>query len=101
MIYNVREGQGTSDVTIQEFGDLEYLFTILSDNQLSINDKLDGNISIIINNENVGNEIVKNEIIRNGFKFANQIKQTEYLGYKMEGEEGYIVDENGFKILIG
>ena len=43
-----RENQNIWDVTLQEFGDVEYLFTLLNDNSLNVNSKLRSGQNITI-----------------------------------------------------
>jgi hypothetical protein len=55
-----KENQNIWDITLQEFGDVEYLFTLLEDNSLNINSKLRSGQNITINNSGVGNNDIKN-----------------------------------------
>lgn len=57
---NVKSGQNIWDVALQEFGDIEQVFTLINDNDLNLNFKLQSNQIITINNSNVGNENIKN-----------------------------------------
>lgn len=55
----VKDGQNLYDVTLQEFGTLEELFTIIADNDINVNKRLAAGQDLVTNNENVGDETVK------------------------------------------
>lgn len=55
----VLEGQSLFDISTQEFGSLEDLFILLTDNNLAINDRLTSGQDLVINKTGVGNEDVK------------------------------------------
>lgn len=59
----VQDGQNIFDVTTEQFGNLEELFILLIDNNLSINTRLISGQELVINKTGVGNEDVKNFVV--------------------------------------
>lgn len=55
----VRADQDIFDICIQEFGSLEQISILISDNNLNFNGDVVQGQELIINNEDVGNEDVK------------------------------------------
>lgn len=55
----VADGQSIFDICLQEFGQMDDLFTLLTDNNLSLNSKLASGVELEINNTGAGNENVK------------------------------------------
>ena len=55
----VLDGQSLFDIATQEFGSLEDLFVLLTDNNLAINERLTSGQDLVINKTGVGNEDVK------------------------------------------
>ena len=55
----VLQNQNIFDISIQEFGSLENLFTLLNDNSLSVNAKLISGQDLTVNKVNIGNEDIK------------------------------------------
>ena len=68
---NVKTNQSIFDICLQEFGQLDNLFTLLVDNSLNPNSKLKGGQDLIVNNANVGNQSVKDFVILNNIKYCN------------------------------
>jgi len=58
----VQDNQSIFDIATQEFGTLEQLFVLLSDNNLGPNAKLKPGQDLVINKINVGDEDVKDFI---------------------------------------
>jgi len=71
MNYTVKTGQNIFDVCVQHFGTLDYLFTMLSDNNLDLNSPLTSGIVLEINSNLLGNELIKRTIIKNSCIFVN------------------------------
>ena len=59
MIYTVKNNQSILDIALQKFGNLEYLFEILSDNNLDINQQLSSGMELSINPVGKGDETIK------------------------------------------
>ena len=55
----VLDGQSLFDIATQEFGSLEDLFILLTDNNLAINERLTSGQDLVINKTGVGNEDIK------------------------------------------
>ena len=55
----VLDGQSLFDIATQEFGSLEDLFVLLTDNNLAINERLTSGQDLVINKTGVGNEDIK------------------------------------------
>jgi len=81
---NISDGQNIWDITLQEFGDLEKVMTLLTDNDLNFNFKLKSNQNITINNSNVGNDNIKNFYKFSGLKLSND--QTEAMPPNIAGD---------------
>jgi hypothetical protein len=80
----VSSGQNIWDVALQEFGDIEQVFTFIADNDLNLNFKLKPSQNIIINNSGIGNNDIKNL-----FKFSKIIlnnDQTEAMPPNIGGD---------------
>lgn len=80
----IKSGQNIWDLTLQEFGDVEYLFTVLTDNDINPNQKLKSGQKITINNSNLGNNDIKNF-----YKFSGKIltnDQTEAMPPNIGGD---------------
>jgi hypothetical protein len=71
MIIEAKDGQNIMDVTIQEFGDIENFFDILTDNDLSIDSYIQGGQQITANTTGEGEEEVKEFYINNNIKPKN------------------------------
>jgi len=67
----VKNGQSVFDITTQEFGTLEELFTLLVDNDLNANSKLISGQELIINKIGKGEENIKSFITLGGIVFNN------------------------------
>jgi len=95
MNYTVKNGQSIFDVCLQFFGTLEYLFTILSDNNLDLNSPLTSGMELKINNNLLGNELIKRTIIKNNCIFVNEqqtIIQTNGVGdYNNDFNNDYFI----------
>ena len=81
---NISDGQNIWDITLQEFGDLEKVMTLLTDNDLNFNFKLKSNQDITINNSNIGNDNIKNFYKFSGLKLSND--QTEAMPPNIAGD---------------
>lgn len=81
---NVLSGQNIWDIALQEFGDIEYVGNLISDNNLSFNSKLQSGQQITINNSNIGNNNIKNLFIFSGLKLNNN--QTEAMPPSIGGD---------------
>lgn len=57
-----KDGQNLFDIAIQSFGTLEQLFTLITDNNLSLNTKLKSGQELVINKEGIGDDNIKNFI---------------------------------------
>jgi len=66
-------GQSEYDITIQEYGSMEYLFDFLIDNDLSINSRITANQVLIKSDENE----FKFEVTTNKNNIINVTKQVE------------------------
>jgi hypothetical protein len=76
MNYTVRENQSIFDVCLQNFGTLESLFTILSENNINVNSNLSSGQNLVINNTLIGNEFMKKSIIKQNLTYVNQQLKT-------------------------
>lgn len=65
------KNQSIFDVSVQEFGNLEELFTLLDDNNLTLNTKLVSGQDLLINKTNTGDENVKDFISLNNLTLNN------------------------------
>lgn len=81
----VQEGQSIFDIVTEQFGDIEQLFVLLEDNNLSISSKLQAGQKLLINNTNLGNKEIKDYIYLHAIKLNNG--QNEKLP---EGYGGYV-----------
>jgi len=63
MALSVLQGQNIFDICVQEFGNLEELFVLLLDNNISANEKLISGQELVINKTGVGNENVKDFVV--------------------------------------
>jgi hypothetical protein len=72
----ISENQNIFDVTCMYFGSIEYLFTVLQDNNLSISDRLIGGESLLINNKSLGNETIKKRVVKENWFFNNYQSQS-------------------------
>jgi hypothetical protein len=70
------DGQNIFDITCMYFGDISYLFTPVSDNSISISDRLVSGNYLLINNRNVGNESIKNMVVNGNLIFNNYQTQS-------------------------
>ena len=71
MTITVKYGQSIFDVCLENYGSLEYLFTLLADNDLTINSKLQSGQEIVINNLGIGDENIKSFVSLQKKKFNN------------------------------
>ena len=67
----VQEGQNLFDVTTEQFGTLEELFTLLIDNDLPVNTRLISGQELVINKIDVGDEDVKNFVVLKNITMNN------------------------------
>lgn len=67
----VQEGQSIFDITTEQFGDIEQLFVLLEDNNLSISSKLQAGQELLINNSGIGNKEIKDYIYLQEMKLNN------------------------------
>ena len=67
----VQEGQNLFDVTTEQFGTLEELFTLLIDNDLPINTRIISGQELVINKIDVGDEDVKNFVVLKNITMNN------------------------------
>lgn len=67
----VLAGQNIFDIGVQEFGTLEDLFTLLIDNDLSVNAKLISGQDLVVNKINIGDEDVKNFVVLQNITMNN------------------------------
>lgn len=72
----VKEGQNIFDITLQRYGDLEFIFEVLSNNNLNLNSDLQGGQQLNISNFAIGNEEIKDYYKRKSIKPANQWQQS-------------------------
>lgn len=95
MIVTAQENQSVYDICTQEFGDIEQLFILLEDNNLSISSKLQAGQELLINNSGIGNKEVKDYIYLQEIKLNNGQNEQQPDGYG-----GYIppVFGGGFNI---
>ena len=84
MIVKARDNQNIFDVCIQEFGTLEQLFVLLSDNNLGANSKLKSGQELTVNKTNVGDEDVKDFVVLRNITLNNN--QGEMLPPIAEGD---------------
>ena len=71
MQYSAVSNQNLFDITTQQFGDIEFFFTLLADNDLSVNSVIRENQLILLNVDGVGNQDIKDLVIKNNLKFVN------------------------------
>lgn len=76
-----QEGQSIYDICIQEFGDIEQLFILLEDNNLSISSKLQAGQELLINNSGIGNKDIKDYIYLQEIKLNNGQNEQQPDGY--------------------
>ena len=81
MIVIVQEGQNLNDITVQEFGDIEFKFRLLEDNNLSNSSKLQAGQELLINNLNLGNKDIKDYIYLKNLKLNNAQNEKTPEGY--------------------
>ena len=67
----VQEGQNLFDVTTEQFGTMEELFTLLIDNDLPINTRIISGQELVINKIDVGDEDVKNFVVLKNITMNN------------------------------
>ncbi len=67
----IRSGQSIIDVCLQNFGTVENLFDLLSDNKLNLDSKLKSGQEIQINTIKKGNETIKRTFQLNGIFVTN------------------------------
>lgn len=67
----VQDGQNLFDVTTEQFGTLEELFTLLIDNDLPINTRIISGQELVINKIDVGDEDVKNFVVLKNITMNN------------------------------
>lgn len=65
------KNQNIFDIALQEYGTLENVFTLINDNNLTFNSKLEANQELIINNDGVGDNKVKNFVTLQKIKYNN------------------------------
>jgi len=63
--------QSIYDMVAENFGTLDYLVKVSSDNGFPISDLLNTGTSLIFDNENLGNKTIKEAIINKGYNFNN------------------------------
>lgn len=73
----VQEGQNIFDITTENFGTLEQLFTLLIDNDLSVNAKLISGQDLVINKINLGDENIKNFVVLQNITMNNDQGEKE------------------------
>lgn len=66
-----RDNQSILDITIQEFGTMEQLLTLIVDNSLDANYKLMSGQELLINSVGVGDDTVKEFVITNNILYNN------------------------------
>jgi len=57
---NTLYGQSIWDLSLQQFGSVEFCGNLINDNNLNFNSKLKSNQQITINNSNLGDNDIKN-----------------------------------------
>ena len=67
----VLQNQNIFDISTQEFGSLENLFTLLNDNSLSVNAKLISGQELTVNKVNIGDEDVKKFVVLKNITMNN------------------------------
>lgn len=67
----VKDNQNILDFALQEFGTLENLFTLLADNNLTVNSKLKSGQDLTVNKLNVGDEDIKNFVTLKNIIYNN------------------------------
>ncbi len=72
----VQDDQSVLDATIQAFGTLEELFTLLNDNSLNVNSKLTSGQDLTINTINRGDENVKDFVVLKNITYNNAQGQS-------------------------
>lgn len=93
-VIRVNEGQTINDISIQEFGSVEFVATLCKDNDISINDNLAG-IELIINSENLGNEKVKDFMLLNRIYPNNQFDDIEeIINFVFEDDDNFIFEDD-------
>ena len=94
-LITVLEGQTIADISIQEFGNTEFIATICKDNDVGLNDNLAG-LELIINSEGLGNQKVKDYILLNKIKPNNKCYDYVHYSYLEDGiflEDGIILGD--------
>ena len=77
--FAVNDGQGIFDICVQEFGTLEQIINLLTDNSLSFDSLLTSGQQLTINNQNKGINNIKNSYLLNNFFANNNAKKTKEL----------------------
>ena len=67
----IKDNQSVLDATLEAFGNLEELYTLLADNGLTANSKLSSGQELTVNNDSVGDEDVKNFVILKEISYNN------------------------------
>lgn len=89
----VQEGQTINDISIQEFGSVEYVATICKDNDVGVNDDLAG-LELIINSDNIGNEKVKDFMLLNKIYPNNDFDNIEeIINFVFEDDENFVYED--------
>ena len=63
--------QNIFDIVLSQFGTLDESFTLINDNNLTFNSKLNSGQELIINNSGVGNEKNKKNVILQKVRYNN------------------------------
>jgi hypothetical protein len=69
--YLIKSGQNIFDLSCQFFGNISYIFKLLTDSGLNISNQIGSGQKVIINNFETGNETVKKYVILNRLIFCN------------------------------
>lgn len=63
--------QNIFDVALSQFGTLDNVITLISDNNLTFNSKLNSGQELVINNSGVGNEKIKKNVTLQNVRYNN------------------------------
>ena len=69
----VRNRQNIFDIALQYFGSLDFMSTIIIDNNLTWNANLETGQRLLINNEGLGRQDIKNFFVLNNLQVVNGV----------------------------
>ncbi len=63
--------QNIFDIALSQFGTLDQMFTLINDNNLTFNSKLNSGQELVINNSGIGDEKIKKLVTLQNIRYNN------------------------------